>query len=77
MIKVKAANAGQGTSRLSSFLFGGGGRADKSELLAAIPPRAAVDKLIVRYFNSFDPVIREFTTADIGLFPFAKRHSQV
>ena len=60
LIKIRAANEVQGTPKLSSFLFGAAGSTDKSELLSAIPPRTAVDKLIVRYFNSYDPVIREF-----------------
>ncbi|KAH0545079.1 hypothetical protein FGG08_000850 [Glutinoglossum americanum] len=57
LIKIKAANEVQGT-KLSSFLFGAAGPIDKNELLSSIPPRAAADKLIVRYFNSYDPVIR-------------------
>ena len=60
LIKVKAANELHGTSKLSSFLFGAAGPTDKGELLSAIPSKALVDKLIVRYFNSYDPVVREF-----------------
>ncbi|KAH0556079.1 hypothetical protein GP486_005985 [Trichoglossum hirsutum] len=58
MMKVKAADDEQRSSKPSSFLFGAGCRVNKSELMAAIPSKAAVDKLIVRYFNSLDPVIR-------------------
>ncbi|KAI9782128.1 MAG: hypothetical protein M1839_005475 [Geoglossum umbratile] len=57
LVKVKAANELYGTPKLSSFLFGSAGPADKSELLSAIPSKPVVDKLIVRYFNSYDPVI--------------------
>jgi hypothetical protein len=60
MIKVKAANELHGTPKLSLFLSGAVGPTDKSELLSAIPSRALVDKLIVRYFNSYDPVVRKY-----------------
>ncbi|KAI9769694.1 MAG: hypothetical protein M1840_003931 [Geoglossum simile] len=57
MIKVKAANELHGTPKFSLFLYGAAGPIDKSELLSAIPSRPLVDKLIVRYFNSYDPVV--------------------
>ena len=60
MIKVKAANDVHGTPKLSLFLSGAVGPTNKSELLSAIPSKALVDKLIVRYFNSYDPVVRKY-----------------
>ena len=40
-----------------TFLFGGSKAPEYSELLAALPNRAVTDKLITRYFNSYDPAI--------------------
>ena len=34
-----------------------------SELLASLPGRDAVDKLVARYFNDYDPTIRKSHTS--------------
>lgn len=40
-------------------LFGGVNPPEFAELLGSLPKRLITDKLVHRYFNSFDPSIRE------------------
>ena len=43
-------------NRNSLLLYGGYQSASKAEILAALPPKGAVDRYISRYFNSLDLV---------------------
>lgn len=43
----------------STFLFGGANIPEYPELLASLPNRSVTDKLVSRYFNSYDPAIRK------------------
>ncbi|KAI9824230.1 MAG: hypothetical protein M1832_002037 [Thelocarpon impressellum] len=54
--KVEATKKGEG-SKGPAFLFGTSAPASREELFAALPPRSAVDKMVSRYFNSFDPAV--------------------
>ncbi|KAF4633065.1 hypothetical protein G7Y89_g5061 [Cudoniella acicularis] len=38
-----------------AFLFNSHGHATDAELRGEVPPKSAVDKLVTRYFNSYDP----------------------
>ena len=58
-MKVEASKQSIGLSRGPAFLFGGGEIPKQPELLARLPSREAVDKLVVRYFNDYDPAIRK------------------
>ena len=40
-----------------TFLFGGSKPPEYSELLAALPNKSVTDKLVTRYFNSYDPAV--------------------
>ncbi|KAI9836512.1 MAG: hypothetical protein M1838_005013 [Thelocarpon superellum] len=72
MAKVNASQDGD-ESKGPAILFSTAAPPERSELFAALPPRPAVDKIISRYFNSFDPAIyiihgptfrKEVTTAE-------------
>ncbi|MCJ1338126.1 hypothetical protein MMC09_003411 [Bachmanniomyces sp. S44760] len=45
-------------SQGSSFLFGSTVQLSKGDILASIPDRAVVDRLVSRYFNSKDPAVQ-------------------
>lgn len=49
-----------------TFLFGGTSTAEYSELLASLPKRSVTDKLVSRYFNSYDPAIRMQSLLIVG-----------
>ena len=66
MVKVEASKQSIGLSRGPAFLFGGGEIPQQSELLSRLPHRDAVDKLVVRYFNDYDPAIREWKALPRG-----------
>ena len=58
MVKVQQAKARMDSSIESPMsLFGGSQVPSLSELLAQMPKRTVTDKLIIRYFNSYDPAI--------------------
>lgn len=40
-----------------TFMFGGSKAPEYSELLAALPNKTVTDKLVTRYFNSYDPAV--------------------
>lgn len=40
-----------------AFLFSAHTDASDSDLRAEVPPKSAVDKLVTRYFNSYDPAV--------------------
>ncbi|KAG4442229.1 hypothetical protein IFR05_002278 [Cadophora sp. M221] len=40
-----------------AFLFSAHTEASDSDLRAEVPPKSAVDKLVTRYFNSYDPAV--------------------
>lgn len=42
-----------------SLLFRPGSRVTKLELIAALPQKGVVDRLVSRYFNSNSPALRE------------------
>ncbi|KAI9798437.1 MAG: hypothetical protein M1833_004831 [Piccolia ochrophora] len=54
--KVAASTGGIGTKG-PVFLYGTVPPPAREELIAAIPPRLTVDKLVARYFNSYDPAV--------------------
>ena len=56
-VKVEALKKRDGISQGPAFLFGGRHVPPYSELLAALPPRQVVDKLVSRYWNEYDPAI--------------------
>jgi hypothetical protein len=58
MLKVEASKHQSGVFQGPAFLFGGRNVPQFSELLASLPGRDAVDKLVTRYFNDYDPTIR-------------------
>lgn len=55
--KVEASKSQGGCYNGPAFLFGGRNIPQFSELLANLPGRDAVDKLVTRYFNDYDPAI--------------------
>lgn len=58
IVKVQQAkNRFDGASQGPAFLFGGSPMPDIKELLAQLPKRAVTDRLISRYFNSYDPAL--------------------
>lgn len=60
MRKVEASKKQSGTQYTGpAFLLGGRNTPQLSELLASLPGRDAVDKMVNRYFNDYDPAIRE------------------
>ena len=40
-----------------TFLFGSNVKATDTELRAEVPSKSAVDRLVTRYFNSYDPAV--------------------
>ena len=58
VVKVQAAKARMDSTETGPmFLFGGGKVPEYSEILAQMPKRTVTDKLITRYFNSYDPAV--------------------
>ena len=58
MAKINEAKArADSTPQGPTFLFGGAKPPPISELLAQVPKRAVTDKLVARYFNSYDPAV--------------------
>ena len=58
MLKVQEAkNRVDSAPQGPTFLFGGSQPPPYSELLAQLPKRTVTDKLISRYFNSYDPAV--------------------
>ena len=53
-----AASKGQECINGEPFMFSTAPPPDRAEILAALPSRHVVDRLIARYFNSSDPAIR-------------------
>ena len=60
MRKVEASKKQAGTQYTGpACLFGGRKTPQFGELLASLPGRDAVDKMVNRYFNDYDPTIRK------------------
>ena len=58
MLKVQEAkNQVDSAPQGPTFLFGGSKPPPYSELLAQLPKRTVTDKLVSRYFNSYDPAV--------------------
>jgi len=58
MAKVQQAKARlDATPPGPAFLFGGSGTPEYGELLAQLPKRTVTDRLVSRYFNSYDPAV--------------------
>ncbi|KAL8712389.1 MAG: hypothetical protein Q9220_003237 [cf. Caloplaca sp. 1 TL-2023] len=57
--KVQASKTEENFPEGPTFLFGGVHPPEFSELLNSIPKKVITDKLVARYFNSFDPSIRK------------------
>jgi hypothetical protein len=53
---VRDADSGHARSRHALLLYGNGQSASRAEILAALPPKNAVDRYISRYFNRLDSV---------------------
>ena len=60
MRKVQESKTREESVQGPSFFFGSTQTPDYPELLASLPKRSVTDKLVDRYFNSYDPSIREF-----------------
>lgn len=63
MEKVKAAQPATDTSG-STLLFGVMKPMSRAEIMTGLPNKYTTDLLVARYFNSYDPVTREYS----GLF---------
>ena len=63
MLRIQASKAREDFSRGPTFLFGGGQLPDFEELLASLPAKNVTDKIVSRYFNDYDPAIRELLHA--------------
>lgn len=59
MEKVKAAQPASDTPN-STLLFGVMKPMSRSEIMAGLPSKYTTDLLVARYFNSYDPVTREY-----------------
>ena len=58
MLKVQEAKSRvEGVPQGPMFLFGGASPPPYTELLAQMPKRSVTDKLVARYFNSYDPAV--------------------
>lgn len=58
--KVEASQKRAGTQYTGpAFILGGGNTPLLSDLLSSLPGKDAVDKLVGRYFNDFDPATRK------------------
>ena len=66
-VKVNATKYPAGVYNGPAFLFGGRSVPQLPELLTSLPGRDAVDKMVARYFNDYDPAIRELETILISL----------
>ena len=55
--KVEAANDKRDSRQGLHHLFGGGRTPSFVELLSALPERSITDRLVSRYFNSYDPAV--------------------
>lgn len=60
MRKVQESKTREGAVQGPTFLFGGAKIPEYTELLASLPKRSIADKLVARYFNSYDPAVRMF-----------------
>ena len=59
--KVEASKRQAGTDYSGpAFLIGGRNAPRRSDLIASLPGRDAVDKMVGRYFNDYDPSTRKF-----------------
>ncbi|MCJ1434706.1 hypothetical protein MMC27_004075 [Xylographa pallens] len=56
-VKVNATKYPAGVYNGPAFLFGGRSVPQLPELLTSLPGRDAVDKMVARYFNDYDPAI--------------------
>lgn len=54
---MRKVNASKDDDSSGSFLFKAPRLNDKSEVLASFPAKPAVDRLVARYFNSYDPAV--------------------
>lgn len=59
MRKVQESKKREGSIQGPTFLFGGAKTPEYPELLNSLPKRSVTDKLVARYFNSYDPAIRK------------------
>lgn len=57
--KVQASKTEEAFPQGPTFLFGGVNPPEFPELLNSLPQKVITDKVIARYFNSYDPAIRE------------------
>ncbi|KAI4144699.1 MAG: hypothetical protein L6R39_004069 [Caloplaca ligustica] len=57
--KVQASKTEEAFPQGPTFLFGGVNPPEFPDLLASLPKRVITDKLIARYFSSYDPAIRK------------------
>lgn len=60
MQKVQESKVREQSLHGTSFLFGVVPVPEYSELLASLPKRSLIDKLVSRYFSSYDLAIREY-----------------
>ncbi|KAI9835017.1 MAG: hypothetical protein M1837_003975 [Sclerophora amabilis] len=56
--QLEKVNASKGPTEYggSGFLFGASDPPERSEIMSSLPGRPCIDKLVSRYFNSYDPV---------------------
>ena len=59
MARVKAMHPDDESPGVS-YLFRANKPADRSELVRAFPPKSTADLLVTRYFNTYDPALREY-----------------
>ena len=57
--KILASKIQLGMAEGPAILYGGRHVPELPELLASLPPRDALDKMVARYFNDYDPAIRK------------------
>lgn len=50
--------AAETSELVPDFMFGSQGSASEAELRAGLPPRAKIEKLVSRFFNSLDPFVQ-------------------
>ncbi|GAB7357265.1 hypothetical protein MBLNU459_g8238t1 [Dothideomycetes sp. NU459] len=55
--QLRKINASKDDDSSGAFLFKAQKLNDKSEVLASFPAKSAVDRLVARYFNSYDPAV--------------------
>ena len=68
-LKVEASKHSDDFIKGPTFLFGGSKLPEYSDILASVPGRLITDKIIARYWNSYDPSIRKFCFG-AGLIPY-------